>query len=378
VQHVDLEALELLGAAEVERTAAGLLPHRLPAWARAQSTEQMLALVESMPAGVRLRVRTEATELELDVDLTVIRVAERGILPAVFDLVVDGELRESVASTEGTCLSLAPDGRLEVAPGETTTLRFSALPGDRAAVVELWLPHAATVTLRAVRVPDGTSLESVGPGSRRWAHYGSSISHCLEAAGPTTTWPGAVALRTGWDLHDLGFGGQCMLDQFAARTIRDLPVDAISIKAGINIVNGDTLRERTFVPALHGFLDTVREGHPTTPVLVVTPIYCPSVEDEPGPTVLQSDGRFGTVPRPAELATGALSLSRVRELVRQVVTARQEAGDEHLHLLDGLRLVGPADVAHLYDGLHPDAAGYLLMADRFHDLACAPGRPLHA
>ena len=74
-----------------------------------------------------------------------------------------------------------------------------------------------------------------------------------------------------------------MLDQFVARTIRDLPADLISVKAGINVVNGDTMRERTFGPALHGFLDTVRDGHPTTPIALVTPIVCPIVEDHPGP-----------------------------------------------------------------------------------------------
>ena len=31
--------------------------------------------------------------------------------------------------------------------------------------------------------------------------------------------------------------------------MRGLPADLIGIKAGINIVNGDTMRERTFVPA---------------------------------------------------------------------------------------------------------------------------------
>jgi hypothetical protein len=174
-----------------------------------------------------------------------------------------------------------------------------------------------------------------------------------------------------------------MLDQFAARTIRDLPADAISLKVGINVINGDTLRERTFVPALHGFLDTVREGHPNTPVVLISPILCPTAETSPGPTIAQPDGMFTTVPRSVELSTGALSLTRVRELIGLVAAVRQDPllhglvaavrQDPLLHLVDGLDLFGEADSADLYDGLHPNAEGYLRMADRFHDLVIAEG-----
>jgi len=373
VQEVALEALPVVGALEAERTPDGLVLHRLPAWARAQTFDPMLALVETMPAGVRIAMRTDATALELDVDLKMVQIGDKPAIPAVFDLVVDGKVLESVSTDVGTYLSLAADGQLVVTPGPTATVRFENLPGDAEAELEVWLPHAATVSIRSARISAGATLAAGTPGGVRWVHYGSSISHCLEASSPTETWPAAVALRAGWDLQDIGLGGQCMVDPFVARTIRDLPADLISTKLGINVVNGDTFRERTFVPALHGFLDTVREGHPDTPLLVVTPIYCPSAELAPGPTVLQPDGRYGVAARPEELRVGALSLGRIRELVTTVVQARQAAGDRNLHLLDGLRLFGEADLDDLYDGLHPNAAGYLRMADRFFEHACLAG-----
>lgn len=40
---------------------------------------------------------------------------------------------------------------------------------------------------------------------------------------------------------------------------------------------------RAFAPAVHGFLDMIREGHPSTPLLVLSPILCPIHEDTPGP-----------------------------------------------------------------------------------------------
>ena len=55
------------GALELERTAHGVLPHRLPAWARAQVPDEQLAMAEAQPSGVRLAFRTRATAIELDV-----------------------------------------------------------------------------------------------------------------------------------------------------------------------------------------------------------------------------------------------------------------------------------------------------------------------
>jgi hypothetical protein len=56
----------LRGALDLEHTAHGVLPHRLPAWARAQCGDEQLALAEAQPSGVRLVFRTRATAVELD------------------------------------------------------------------------------------------------------------------------------------------------------------------------------------------------------------------------------------------------------------------------------------------------------------------------
>ncbi|WP_407812857.1 SGNH/GDSL hydrolase family protein, partial [Staphylococcus aureus] len=83
----------------------------------------------------------------------------------------------------------------------------------------------------------------------------------------------------GVDLINLGFSGSALLDQYVARAMRDTPADLISIKIGINLVNSDVMRLRAFTSAMHGFLDTVRDGHPVAPLLVVSPVYCPIHED---------------------------------------------------------------------------------------------------
>lgn len=374
MQELDLSTLPVAGALSRDRTPTGVVFARLPHDARRQLPDPGYAYIVRTPAGVRLELHTDARALELDAMLTFLQIGDDVVPPATFDLVVDGEPVASVTVSEGTLAHVSvPDLELTYQHGTPVTVRFADLPGDPNARVEVWLPHTAAMELRAVRVSAGAIVSAVREARPRWVHHGSSISQCAETRRPVDAWPVIVARRNGWDLQSLGFSGSCHLDQLVARTIRDLPVDLISLKAGINVLNSDTMRERTFVPALHGFLDTVRDGHPTTPLVVATPIACPCAEDVPGPTVRGADGRFDTVPRPAHLMPGALTLSRVRELITQVVGDRRRDGDENLHLVDGLSLFGPADVGDLPDGLHPNEAGYRRIAERFSAIVTAPG-----
>ena len=362
---VDLDALPVVGALDVERTPQGVTFWRTPRWARTQVVDAGQLLGLQMPAGVRLELVTSSSWLELDVAITAVEIEDVFAPTVRFDLVVADEARQSLAGDSASRMLIRPDRTFHIVPGDACTIRFDDLPGDLSVPVEIWLPHNAIVELRGARIAEGATLEGFRSGRPRWLHYGSSISHCFEAPSPTVTWPALVARKAGLDLVNLAVGGQCMLDPHVARTIRDLAPDVVSLKVGANIVAADALRERILVPLLHGFLDTVRERLPETPVVLVTPITCPMLEDQPGPLVAGSDGGNRTVPRAPELCVGSLTLRRLRELVTSVVETRRGDGDQWLHLLDGLELLGPADVHQLHDGLHPDADGYRLIADRF-------------
>ena len=362
--------VRLAGVLDVEPAGEGMRLRRLPPWTREQLLDPSARFVATMASGLRIQLTTDTTAIEIDAMLTRLQVGEQPIAPAVFDLVVDRDLVASQTVTDGGRIIWTDPRTLgfEVRRGPAVTVRFDGL-APHTKVIEMWLPHTASVEFRGLRIDDGASIEPTQVSGQRWVHYGSSISQCGEALRPTNVWPVVTARRVGADLTSLGFGGQCHLDQYVARTIRDLDVDAISLKLGINVINGDTMRERTFLSAAQGFLDTVRDGHASTPIAVVTPIFCPAAEDHPGPTVAGRDGVFGVVPRPPELSVGALSLRRVRDLLADVVNARQAAGDEHIHLVDGLGLFGPDDVADLPDGLHPNDAGYVRMGERFAAVA---------
>ncbi|MGW3156527.1 GDSL-type esterase/lipase family protein [Streptomyces sp. NPDC001089] len=373
----------LRGALELERTEHGVLPHRLPARARAQCDDGQLALAESQPSGVRLALRTRATVVELDALPTKRAYVGAPARPdGVYDLLVDGRLSGRASVAGGNVLTVdMTTGSATATPGPVGTVRFDGLPAG-AKDVEIWLPHNETTELVALR--SDAPVEPVPDRGRPvWLHHGSSISHGSDAASPTTTWPALAAALGGVELINLGLGGSALLDPFTARVLRDTPPDLISVKIGINLVNTDLMRLRAFAPAVHGFLDTIREGHPDTPLLVVSPILCPLHEDTPGPSAPDlgalSTGRlrFRAVGDPAETAAGKLTLRIIRAELDRIVRQRA-AGDPHLHHLDGRELYGEADATELPlpDGLHPDAATHRRMGERFAALAFAPGGPL--
>ncbi|MFH8416679.1 GDSL-type esterase/lipase family protein [Streptomyces collinus] len=372
----------LRGALDVEHTEHGLLPHRLPARARTQNTNAQLAMAEAQPSGVRLVFRTAATAVELDTLRT--KRDYTGFPPrpdGLYDLLVDGVPAGQASGTGGNVLTVdLATWAGGVTSGPVGTVRFTGLPA-RDKDVEIWLPHNETTELVALRT-DAPVVPAPDRGRRVWLHHGSSISHGSDAASPTAIWPAIAALRGGVELTNLGFGGSAMLDPFTARAMRDTPADLISVKTGINIVNADAMRLRAFGPAVHGFLDTIRDGHPDTPLLLVSPIHCAIHEDTPGPTAPDGEeigkGRlvFAAMGDPAETPTGKLTLTVIREELSRIVEQRA-ADDPNLHYLDGLDLYGPQDAAALPlpDHVHPDAATHRHIGDRFHELAFRKGGP---
>jgi hypothetical protein len=359
------------GAVELETTADGVLPHRLPAWTRTRGLDAQLAMVETEPSGVRLAFRTTATSITLRARRTQRLYAGLPARPdGRYDLVIDGEPTASATVGGGRVLSMdMTTGETTLTEGPSGTIRFDGLT-DEAKEVELWLPHNETTELIELRTDAAVKPSTVvQPG---WVHHGSSISQGSNASGPTAIWPAIAARVGGLALTNLGFGGGALLDPFVARTIRDLPADLITLELGINVVNTDLLRRRALAPAVHGFLDTIRDGHPTTPIIVVSPFLCPIHEATPGPGSFDlsalAEGRlaYTATGDPADAAKGKLTLELVRQDLATIVAQRTPT-DPNLTILDGLTLYGPQDEQRhpLPDALHPDTETHRLIGVRF-------------
>ncbi len=366
-----LEPALFRGGATLEPATHGLRLHRLPPWVREQFPDPQLLMMESQPSGIRMSFRSTAQRIELTTHPT--RVVYRGADRARgrVDLFVDGEFRARDTLSGGDAITVdLTDGTTGFVPGASHVSVFGELPASDKRI-EIWLPHNETVDLVALRsdaplVPSHEALPV-------WVHHGSSISQGSNAGAPSDIWPAVAARHARVDLRNLGFGGSAMVDPFMARVIRDSAADVISVALGINVVNADAMRLRAFVPAVHGFLDTIRDGHPHTPVVLVSPVFAGIHEATPGPgafdpaTIGTDQVRFIATGDPADVAAGALTLEVIRRELASLVERR--SADPHLHYLDGLDLFGSDDASRLplADGLHPDAEAHQLIGRRFAD-----------
>jgi len=367
-----LDASIIRGAIELEPTEHGLTPHRLPAWARAQASDPQIAMAEAQPSGVRLSFTTEATTVELDALPTRLNF---GGAPArdlgVYDLTVDGRLVAQQSAKDATFLLIdMTTGAVSTQPGAVDTLTFDDLPAGSKRV-EIWLPHMEMTELVALRTDQ--PIEALPSADRPvWQHYGSSISQGSNADHPLGAWVMVAAGLGGVDIVNMGLSGSALLDPFVARTMRDLPAGLLSMKVGINLVNTDLMRLRAFRPAVHGFLDTLRDGHPDTPLVLMSPVYCAIHENTPGPGAFDMDALakgtvlFRATGDPAEVAAGKLTLTVIRQTLAEIANERA-AHDPNLYYLDGLDLYGPADFEELplADNLHPSTAAHQRIGERF-------------
>ena len=153
---------------------------RLPLWTWKQFGVSGLHRWTRFPSGVRLRFRTNASTIVLEVHvmpLTIARVIEEP-RTARFDLVIDGKESQTQAAEKGGQIRLEMDGPLvtseEFIRGEGEEILFSNL-GSEMKEVEIWLPAGAMVELRSIAA-DGELLAPTPSTKKRWVHYGSSIS----------------------------------------------------------------------------------------------------------------------------------------------------------------------------------------------------------
>lgn len=309
------------GAISLEQTPEGIHPWRLPV-ARRDLFEPSITAKASYPAGIRMTFVSDTSTVVLSIVPSELEPDP----PWVFDLLVDGELHQRVA------------------PAMTAdTVRFDGIPAGQHRL-ELYLPSQyAPVIVRRLEVDAGASLASWTDERKRIVFYGSSITHCRHAAGPSETWPALVARRYDLHLTSLGYGGDCHMDAVVGRMIRDLPADYIGLKLGINMMGAVSASQRSFRAMAIGLIETIRDGHPDTPMVVVSPICHPPNE---------------ATPNPAEM-----TLQIMRDKLAEAVDVLRAQGDDNLHYVDGLQVMGPDDV-HLYiDGIHPSAEGYHFLAE---------------
>lgn len=314
------------GAVSVMRTPDWTMPWRIPHEQQnlLGVTDPKLVNAARSPSGVRLSLRSDTRSLSGRVLLAT--TGTDTVNPFTLDLCVnDRHLASCVIDSDGG-------------------FGFTGLPpGNK--LLELWLPLTDIFRLQSLELDDGAEFEPFKDGRPRWTMHGSSIEHCSGAKSPTQSWPAIVARGSGLNLTSMGFGGACHLDPLVAQIIATLPADFISFATGTNSLIGPGYNERTFRFLLAAFVKTIRQGHPQTPIAVVSPIYCVARD-----TGTDTAGEFWRGMRP---------------VAGEIVELLKAEGDRHLYYVDGRDLLGEADKHLLRDNVHPGTEGYKLIGRNF-------------
>jgi len=283
---------------------------RLPADTRGQA---------ALPVGVRLEFTGEAEAVEI----------------AYWTATAELGLRGAGAGTgfalyRGTrCVSEAP-----AVLGEGT-LRLAAGTGPERGIV--YLPEGMRPVVTAFRAVGGDLRPA--PPEPRWLCYGDSIAEGWLAAGPAGAWPARVGRECLLDVFNCGYAGSARGELASAEALAVLRADVISIAHGTNCWRRTPHDAALFRAGLACFLAILRQWHPATPIVAVSPVLRADAE--------YTCNRLGT------------TLADLRGAFEGVVRERIRAGDARLELVEGLPLL-PAE--RFADGVHPDDEGHARLA----------------
>jgi hypothetical protein len=310
-----------------------------------------------MPYGSRLTLNSDSTVL----GGRVVPVDLDGLAPTDYPL--RDVLRHLMASCleEASTVDLYCDGALvgSAALAGRDGFRFDGLPPG-VKQLELWLPQFAPFRLYELEFSPGATVGRPPDAQARpcWIAYGRSLTGAYPPLAPSRTWTAQVVQARGLRHTVLAFPGGCHLEPMLARLIRDLPADYLSLEVALSALQEASLSPRTYASAVIGFVQIVRDGHPGAPIVVQSPIYVPRYDDPASPQAHPN-------------AVG-LTLPAMRAETESAVARLHAHGDQGVHYVDGLRLYGVEHAQLSPDGLHPDAAGQLVLANAFLRDVVAP------
>lgn len=320
----------------------GVQPVRFPP-AIGFMLDPLNALTATMTSGIRLRLVTNSSSLELVTQQTQLFLTEPGQWARNFEIYVDGNLYQQTPAIGGSFLTpgAAPEGE------SRAVLAFTGL-GNHLKQIEIWFPQSSLQVIERVQIDSQATWETWKDDRRHILFHGSSITHGMEALGGSGTWPAVAGKLAGVNVTNMGWAGSCLLSALASKVIAQQTIDAAVLELGINIWDGGALNQRTLNDSVHGMISIIRDRYPTLPIVIVSPICSPT--------------------REAVSENGGLSLEQIRAGLKSAVDAHVLQGDHQIQYQDGLALFGPEDVDLLVDGLHPNADGYCLIGERFAEL----------
>lgn len=279
------------------------------------------------PTGGRIRFSTNSTKLVIRLEYpsppgmrNMHAFGQTGV-----DLYLDGAYR-------GTAIATA-----DSKPGVPVEHVYFENQPRQERQITLYLPLYKPVKVLGIGVDKDATVGKAAPFAlpKPVVFYGTSITQGGCASRSGMSYQAILGRTLNIDHVNLGFSGNGKGEPVVAQAIAEIDAGMFVLDFA---VNNETLE--SLVEVYDPFIATLREKHPDTPILAITPIANTKEQFNPDN---KSEG--------------------MRAHIRQVVSRRIGAGDKHLQLLEGTDMLGPDRLDGLVDGSHPNDLGFQWMAD---------------
>jgi GDSL-like Lipase/Acylhydrolase family len=275
----------------------------------------------SVPVGVRLEMVGDAQAVDVAYRTTNGNLGYRGDGAGVTFSVWRGGRQVDEAEAE------LGDGLIR--------LQLGTMVPERPATV--YLPEGMLPVVRSLTAVHGQIAPA--PTEPRWLAYGDSSTQGWVASGPARAWAAIAARKAGLDLVNMGYAQSGRADIASAEQLSALEAEIITISYGASCWSRVPHSPAMIEVGLDAFLDVVRQGHPETPIIVMSPVVWPEGDHSPN--------RLGA------------TLRDIRGSIESVTRWRMREGDVNLALLPGLDVM---DEWYLTDGIYPGDEGHKRIA----------------
>jgi len=204
----------------------------------------------------------------------------------------------------------------------------------------LYLPLYNGLKIKAIGTNSNATIKKPSPFAipKPVVFYGTSITQggCASRAG--MSYQAILCRNLNLEHVNLGFSGNGKGEKEVADAVAEIDASCFVLDFMANNKNWETL-EKVYEP----FVRTIREKHPTIPIILVTRIYAA---------------------RESSLLGSHEFIEAKRDVIRKTYKKLIAEGDKKLSLIEGYSLLSPNEVDGLVDGSHPNDLGFQLMADR--------------
>lgn len=199
------------------------------------------------------------------------------------------------------------------------------------------LPWHACVESLEVGLKPGARLGAARPyrDIKPVVIYGSSIVQGSAASRPGNIYPLVISRQLNVDVRNLGFAGTAKGEKVLVDWMATLPMSVFICDYDHNAPTVEHLHKTHYA-----MYETIREKNPDLPYIMISaPNYCTSIRAQE-------------------------KLLQRRDVVMSSYLRARQNGDKQVYFIDGMSFFsGAYQYEYSMDGLHPNDAGFLRMAD---------------